>query len=104
MKKFVATTFNLDNEIFVIHIAFLTSFNLEMKVYPFIRSQIAFLVVTKTSIVVLSEYAYYANVFLQSLQLSFEINNYSINLINDQQLSPRSIYSLKLVKLRTLKI
>lgn len=46
-KKFTAITLNLNNEIFVIYIAFLANSNLEIDIYFSYRAQIASLILDK---------------------------------------------------------
>lgn len=88
MKKFLVATFNSDNEICIIYLAFIASFNLSLEIYLFYKSYIASLTTDKVFISVFSKYADFANVFYQNLEAKFlehiKINNYIITLIKDQ--------------------
>ena len=63
--------------------------------------------INKTFVIVFIEYFDYINVFLPKLAVNFlehtDINNYAIELKKDKQLSYSPIYSLKPIKLETLK-
>lgn len=84
-KEFATTAFDLDNETFVIYIAFLASFDLGLKIYPFSRAQIAFLKTDKTPISIFSNYADFAGVFFKNLAAKLleyiKIKNHAIDLI-----------------------
>lgn len=71
------------------------------------QSQIKVLLFDKTPTIVLVKYFNYSNIFLAKNLVEFQeytgINNYTIKLEKNKQLFFRPIYSLKLVKLETLK-
>lgn len=72
------------------------------------KARIAHLKTDEALTKVLNKYADFANVFLLKLAVELSkhigINNYVIELIDDQQLSYSLIYSLGLVELEILKI
>ena len=76
-------------------------------IYPLYRPQLANLIAKEDSTKVFVKYANFLDVFFLDLSSKLPehtgINNYAIELINSQQLPYRSIYSLKLVELETLK-
>lgn len=65
--KFVAIAFDLSNKIFIIYIAFSTSFNLGPKSYPFWKAQIVFPRTIQTLSSTSSEYSDFADVFSKNL-------------------------------------
>lgn len=89
-------------EVFAVYIF---SFSLE-SIYLDKKAQIAFLFIEK--VIILDKYSDFANIFLeqqfQVLPKQTELNQYTIKLQNGKQLFYRSIYSLKLMELETLKI
>lgn len=103
-KEFKDIILNLEDEIFVVHIAFFAIFN---NVYLFCRVKIALLNVNEALIIIFPEYYNFINIFFLELIVKLsehiEINNYAINLVNDKQPPYKSIYSLRLVELETLK-
>lgn len=84
-KKFVAVTFNLDYKIFVVYIAFLVSFNPDVKVYLSQQVLIVSLKNNKTLISIFSKYNNFADIFFKDLAAKFlkqlGINNYTMDLI-----------------------
>lgn len=87
-KKEFATIFvDPNNESFVIHIAFLASFNLGLEIYLFCRAQIVSLRFDEALISVSSKYTDYKDGFSKNLVGKLpeyiEIDNHAINLIKD---------------------
>ena len=105
-KEFAAATLNLELETFIFHITAL-SVDPSDKVYPLRRAQIAHLKADKASTEIPSKYTDIADVFLPKLAVKLpkhtEINNHTIELIDDQQFSYDSIYNLGSMELETLK-
>lgn len=105
--KFATAALDLNNKIFVVHVAFLAKSNLGLEIYLFYRAQITFLKADIATISVSSKYANFVDVFSKNLIAKLikltKINNYAINLIKGQQPSYGPIYSLKLVELKILK-
>ena len=110
-KEFAAAAFDPEHKIYVVHVGSV-SFNASLSssllnVYPFQRSQISGLIADKGLTKVPAEYSDFADIF--SLDLAFKlsehtrINDHTIELVDDQQLSYRPIYSLGPVELETLK-
>ena len=85
-KEFAATIFDLEHEIFIIHVAALSR-NPGDEMHPSKRAQIAYLKADEVSIKVPSKYADFADVF--SLKLVAElpkhtgINDHAIELMDD---------------------
>lgn len=52
-KEFITIVFDSDDKSFLVYIKFFASYNLEIEIYHFYKSQIAFFVTTKTLVVVL---------------------------------------------------
>lgn len=82
---FIATTFDLEDKVFVVYIAFISQ---DSNIYIFYRVQIAFLKVDKAFNFVLSKYANFANVFFKNLVIKLpkhttKINHYAIGLVKD---------------------
>ena len=79
-----------------------------MDIHPLWRAQIALLKADEAFISILPKYINFADIFLKDLVAKLleatKINDHSIDLIKGQQPPYRSIYSLGLVKLETLKI
>ncbi len=77
------------------------------EVYPSKRAQIAHQKADEAPTKVPSEYAYFADVFSQKLAAELPehavINDHTIELVNDQQPPYGPIYSIKAMKLETLK-
>lgn len=107
MKKFLVIALNSDNEICITHIAFFASFNLSLEIYLFYKSYIASLTSDEVFISVFSKYADFANGFYKNLEAKFlehtKINNYVINLIEDQQSFYWPVYNLWQVEFKTVK-
>ncbi len=105
-KEFAGAALDPEHEAFVIHIAAL-SVNLDDKVHPSRRAQIAHLKVDKASTKVPSGHADFADVFSPKLAAELPehtgINDYAIELVDDQQPSYGPIYSLGPMELETLK-
>lgn len=105
-EKFAAVALDPENEIFVVHVTALASFNSD--VYFFDRAQIVFLRIDKASTAVLNEYANFVDIFLPDLATELleytGINNYAIYLIDIKQLPHGPIYSLWPIELEILKI
>ena len=89
----------------MIHIVALST--LAIQVYLFCQAQLRLLLANKALIKVLSKYLDYDNIFsfdyTIELYENISINEYAIKLVKDKQLPYWLIYSLKLVKLKTLK-
>ena len=103
-KEFAMATLNTNNKIFVVHIAALVELTTMLK-YFFCQVQVVLLISEETKI--FTEYSDFSNVFsLNSIVKLLEyirINNHSIDLLNNKQLSYSLIYSLELVELKILK-
>lgn len=104
-KMFLAISLNLNEEIFLIHVA---APSLNSEIYPFYRVQLAFFFVNDAFTVVFSEYAdfidvYFLAEFAVKLSEYIEINNHPIDKVDGQQPPYRLIYRLKLIKLEILK-
>lgn len=103
-KEFVAAALNFDKKAFVIHVASLSLWS-GVVIYPAQKVLIATLDIEK--MIVSPEYSDYANGFLEAftteLPKHIGINDYSINLVDNKQPLHGLIYSLKPVKLKTLK-
>lgn len=101
--EFIAIAFDLKNEIFIVYVVFLISFNIHL----FHKAQITLLKAGKSLIVILLKYVNFANIFSSELiaQLSeyIKINDYTINLIDSKKLPYRLIYSLEPIELKILK-
>lgn len=94
-KEFIATTYDLDNNIFIVHITSFASFN----IYLSCKTQITSLKTNEIYTTVLSKYADFPGVFFLDLATKLseytEINNYAINRIDSKQQTYRPIYSLR---------
>ena len=92
-------------ETFVVHVVSLSSTSLN--VHPSRRPQIFGLIAKKASTKVSVKYSDFVDVFFSDLVSKLpkhtRINDHAIKLVNSQQLSYGSIYSLGLVKLEILK-
>lgn len=73
-KKFITVTLDLNNKIFIIYIVFLANTNLNNKVNSFCRTQIILLKASKASIIVLSKYTNFVDIF--SLDLGAKLPKY----------------------------
>ena len=104
-KKFTVEALNEDNKIFVIYIAALVEL-ITMLIYSFHQAQIALLTSEETRIS--AEYSNFSNVFFSDSAAELPeytgINNHLINVLDNKQPSYSSIYSLKPVELKMLKI
>lgn len=82
-KEFVATVLDLDNETFIVYIAFFASSNQSIDNHFFYRVQIASLIVDEIAIVVLFKYADFVNIFSLDFVVKFlkymKINSHPIN-------------------------
>ena len=102
-KEFIKTALNKNVKAFVVHI---TSTNLNlMPIHSAQEAQIALLIAKEVKIS--TEYSDFSDVFLEEktsiLLEKTKFNQYAIKLQEGQQLPYRSIYSLALVELKTLK-
>lgn len=113
-NEFAAIALKLENKTFVVYIEFLNNFvmslgstPLDVNVYLFRRSYIAKFIVEKAFTKIFNKYSNFVDVFLPYLAFKLpehsDINNHAIKPINSQQLPYKLIYSLRLVKLETLK-
>lgn len=59
-KEFAVATLNSKNENFIIHVTF---FNLELEIYLFYKTQLAFFITDKASIIIFSKYTNFTNIF-----------------------------------------
>lgn len=102
-KEFVAVALNKNNETFMIYMTTLSI--RDLNIHLFQNVQIALLQVEKVTIP--SEYTDYTNIFFPNSaveQLKYiNINDDSINLIDDKQPPYSLIYSLEPIKLKMLK-
>ena len=105
-ERVSAVVRDLEHEAFIIHVAAL-SVDPGNKIHPSKRAQIAYLKADEAPTKVPSKYADFANVFSSKLAVEFlehtRINNYAIELMDDQQPPYSLIYSLGPVKLEILK-
>ena len=108
-KEFVATALDPEHKTYVVHVASLSSNPLaSFDVHSSQKPQISGLIAEETPTKVPAEYLDFADVF--SLDLAFElpehtgINDHAIELVEGQQLLYGPIYSLRPVKLETLKV
>lgn len=106
-KEFVSLVFDLNNKIFVVYVTFLINLNLSVKVYPFYRTQIAFLKADEALTSVLFKYTNYVDVFLKDLAIKLlkysRINDHAINLAKSHQPSYKPIYNLGQVELKNFE-
>ena len=106
-KKFAVVALNPEHKVFIVHIAVL-SVDLGDKVYLLKKAQIVYLKADKASTKVLSKYANFVDVFSPKLAVKLSkytrIRDYAIKLVDNQQPSYSSIYSLRPIELETLKI
>ena len=94
-------------EVFIIYVAAF-SINLGDKIYPLKRAQIAHLKANEAFTKVLSKYTDFIDIFLPKLAIKLfehtEINNHTIEFVDDWQPLYGSIYSFRFMELGTLKI
>ena len=106
-KKFAVVALNLEHEIFVVYVAFLSSTSLNTDIYLFHRPQISSLIAKKAPTNVSTKYIEFTDIFISDLASKLpehiEINNHAIELVNGQQTSYEPIYSLGRVELEILK-
>lgn len=105
-KEFAATALDPDDEVFVVHVVFITSLNSAM--HLFYQAPIALLKINMASTTILSQYPDFADIYSPNLIAEFlehtRINNYIIEFINGKKSPYRLIYSLGPIELETLKI
>lgn len=98
-KEFVAVAFDLQYEIFVVYITFLSS---DSSIHLLCRAQIALLKADKAFILVLSEYANFINILssnlIAKLSKHTKINDYATHLKKGQQPPYGPIYNIRPVK------
>ena len=89
------------------HVLVLEALLLGMTIYPLRKAQIAALKQNKAPTKVLNKYSDFANVFSEKKALMLleqtNLNKYAIELERDKHLPYRPIYSLRPIKLKTLK-
>ena len=110
-KEFAAAAFDLEHETYIIYIGSVGSVispsSSILDVYPFYRSQIAGLIAKKAPTKVPAKYLDFVTIFspdlASELPKHIEINDHAIKLVDGQQLFYKPIYSLRLIKLETLK-
>lgn len=104
-KKFASIALDQENDVFVVHLAFIRQYS---DTYPYQSAQIAFLETDKGFTSVLSKYVDFTDIFFKDLAIDLPehigIINYAINLIERHLLFYGLIYSLGPVELETLKI
>ncbi len=105
-KEFIATALNPEHEAFIVHIAAL-SVDSGNEMHPLRRTQIAHLKADEASTEIPSKYADFADIFLPKLAAELPqhtgINNYAIELVDNQQPPYGPIYNLGPVELEILK-
>lgn len=106
-KEFALIALHPKDETFVVYITFFACFNLGLEIYSFHRAQIAFLKADKVFTSIFSKFFDCADVFSKDLVAKLweytRIDNYTINLVEDQQPPYNLIYNLRLIELKTLK-
>ena len=110
-KEFATAMFGPEYESFVVQIAsfsFVASpSSFLLNVHPFNKSQIAGLITEKAFIKIFAKYLNFADIFSSDLASKLlehtGINNQAIKLVDSQQPLYEQIYSIRLVKLETLK-
>ena len=110
-KEFAVVALDPEHMTFVVHVWSVSSVALlsfsSLNIYRFHTTQIAGLIAKKASIKILAKYLDFADVFsldlVSKLFEHIQINNHAIDIIDGQQPLYRLIYSLKPVKLETLK-
>ena len=111
-KEFAAAALDLEHETYVIYIGSVSSDALPnsspLDVHFFQRPQISNLIAKKTLTKVPAKYSDFEDVFspylVSELPEHIGINNYAIELVDSQQPPYGPIYSLRPVKLETLKV
>ncbi len=105
-KEFVAAAFDPEYKVFVVYIAVL-SIDSGDEIHPSKRAQIAYLKMDKAPTKVFGKYADFIDIFSPKLVVKLpeytEINNHTIELVDDWQLLYNPIYSMRSVKLEILK-
>lgn len=103
-KTFAIAALNLKKEAFIVYVVLV---EVQDIVYLFWRPLIALLLIDKARIELARKYGKYIDIFFQKtiakLPEHTRINYYSINLKKNKQLHYKSIYSLEIVGLETLK-
>lgn len=106
-KECVTAALDSGDEILIIYVAFLVISN-SNKVHPFCRAPIVLLKINETPTIVSTGYSDFRDIFSLKLVIKLlkymEINNHTIDFVNGKHLRYRSIYSLGIIKLKTLKI
>lgn len=101
-KKFAIAVLNDDDKTFVVH---MTAFSVGSNIYLFQYTQIVLLNIKQA--INPTKYLNYSNVFSSDsateLHKYIGINDHSINLIDNKQLSYYLVYSLRLMELETLR-
>ena len=108
-KEFAVAVLDPEHEIYVVHLALLSFTPLaRLDVPPFWRPQISGLIAKEAPTKVSAKYSDFADVFSPDLASELPkhtgINNHAIELVECQQPSYGSIYSLGPVELETLKM
>lgn len=85
-KEFVAITLNPNIELFIVYIAFFTSFYLGLEIHPSYKAWIAFLKADETLICISFKYSDFANILTKNLVVKLskhtKINNNTIDLVD----------------------
>ena len=107
-KEFAVAALNPEHEIYVVHIASLSSTLLAfLNVHPSREPQISGIIAEEAPTKVFAEYSDFADVFFPDLASELSkhtrINNHAIELVEGQQPPYGPIYSLEPVELETLK-
>ena len=110
-KEFATAVLNLKYKTYVVHVKSVSSIIshsfFPLDIHLFRRSQMAGLIVKKALTKISDEYVDFADVFspdlVSELPKHTQNNDYTIQLVNGQKPFYKSIYSLELVKLETLK-
>ena len=105
-KEFVAAALDPEHKVFVVHIAAF-SVNSDDKIHLSKKAQIAYLKADEAPTKVPSKYTDFVDIFLSKLAAKLpkhtEINDHTIELVNDWQSLYNPIYSLSSVELKILK-
>ena len=110
-KEFAVGALDLEHETYVVHVGSLSSVaspsSSLLNIHPFCRPQIAGLIAKEAPTKISAKYSDFADVFFPDLVSKLsehtKINKHTIKLVDGQQPPYRSIYSLVLVELETLK-
>ena len=107
-KKFAATALDPEHEIYVVHVASLSSTSLvSLNIHPSRKPQISSLIAEEAPTKVPAEYSDFADVFspdlVSGLPEHTRINDHAIKLVKGQQPPYGPIYSLGPLELETLK-